>query len=88
MTPFPTTRVADVPRHRPEDYKILRVYHEITGSTDERYWQNLQRRAAAQAQPLDVVFEQYEKPGEWTLLQQTDADMQRRVNVRLRAEGT
>lgn len=54
-----------VQRHSPSDYKAIEAYHRDTGSTDPAYWQNVQRRAASQAQPLNVVFEHYERPGEW-----------------------
>lgn len=76
-----------MPRHRPHDYKLIEAYHQETGSTDPTYWQNVQKRAAAQGQPLDVVFEHYEKPGEWVRLDTLKPDIQRRVNHRVRSSA-
>lgn len=72
--------VNSLARYRPHEYKLLKAYHTETGSTDPNYWENLQRRASAQGAPLDVVFEIYEKPGEWVRLNDLhDAELRTRV---------
>lgn len=74
-----------VSRHPPEAYKAIAAYHRETGSLDENYITGVQKRAAAQAQPIDVVFEHYEKPGEWAALDTlADAGLRARIKRAMR----
>lgn len=55
-----------VARHRPDEYLAIAAWHRESGATDDVYIDNVQRRAASQGQPVDVVYEHYDRPGEWT----------------------